>query len=290
MLLNSEERQQDTFREVDTMGTYLSEIGRFPLLTPAEEVSLSKVIEAGRQAATERERQSSASRKQKAKWAQMEQAAQKAKDKFVKSNLRLVVSVAKRCGRRREEDLLDMIQDGSMGLSHAVDKFDWRKGFKFSTYAVWWIRQSIARGNEGREGVISIPEGRSRSIRRKLADEDPAMGVLSAEESSIFKLTQTVSLDAPVGDSSVLSDVLADDALAPADLAVEEKAREDMRRIFANCLTKKESDALACYLGLDGEPPRSYREVGTRLGVSLTAARKWVERGLETFRSQMLYE
>ena len=124
----------------DSIGLYLNDIGKVPLLTAEDERELSRVIEAGREAA---EKLSAGSRSAALK-AQVAAAAD-AKDRFIRSNLRLVVSIARRYPLPQGMDLLDLIQEGNLGLEHAVDKFDWRRGFKFSTYATFWIRQSIGR-------------------------------------------------------------------------------------------------------------------------------------------------
>src|SRR6476469_9569993 len=123
----------------DSVGLYLNEIGLVPLLTALEERELSQVIERGREAATRLE----AGEKSR-ELRQAVTAAAAAKDRFIRANLRLVVSIARRYPMPPGMELLDLIQEGNLGLEHAVDKFDWRKGFKFSTYATFWIRQAIA--------------------------------------------------------------------------------------------------------------------------------------------------
>ena len=124
----------------DSIGLYLNEIGKVPLLTADEEKQLSRVIEAGREA----ERRLEAGEKGKDLRKAVKAAAQ-AKDRFIRANLRLVVSIARRYPLPSGMDLLDLVQEGNLGLEHAVDKFDWRRGFKFSTYATFWIRQAIGR-------------------------------------------------------------------------------------------------------------------------------------------------
>ena len=124
----------------DSIGLYLNDIGKVPLLTAEDERELSRVIEAGREAAEQ-----IASGKKGAALKMAVRDAANAKDRFIRSNLRLVVSIARRYPLPQGMDLLDLIQEGNLGLEHAVDKFDWRRGFKFSTYATWWIRQSVQR-------------------------------------------------------------------------------------------------------------------------------------------------
>ena len=124
----------------DSIGLYLNDIGKVALLTAEDERELSRVIETGREAAEQLE----AGKKGAALKRQVREAA-KAKDRFIRSNLRLVVSIARRYPLPQGMDLLDLIQEGNLGLEHAVDKFDWRRGFKFSTYATFWIRQALGR-------------------------------------------------------------------------------------------------------------------------------------------------
>ena len=126
----------------DSLSTYLNEIGQVPLLTAGEERELAKVIEAGGT------------------------PAKQAKDRFVRANLRLVVSIAKRYPLPVGMDLLDLIQEGNLGLEHAVDKFDWRRGFKFSTYATFWIRQAIGRALDTKGSLVKIPGDRAASLPR----------------------------------------------------------------------------------------------------------------------------
>src|SRR5215204_3329771 len=125
----------------DSIGLYLNDIGKVPLLTAEDERELSRIIETGREAADllAHGKRSAALKAQVA-------AAADAKDRFIRSNLRLVVSIARRYKLPQGMDLLDLIQEGNLGLEHAVDKFDWSRGFKFSTYATWWIKQSIVNG------------------------------------------------------------------------------------------------------------------------------------------------
>jgi RNA polymerase primary sigma factor len=147
----------------DSIGLYLNDIGKVPLLTAEDERQLSKAIEAGRNA--------------RAKWEKGERGTQlkrdireaaRAKDRFIRANLRLVVSIARRYPLPQGMDLLDLIQEGNLGLEHAVDKFDWRRGFKFSTYATFWIRQAIGRALDQKASLIRIPGDRSANLRAAL--------------------------------------------------------------------------------------------------------------------------
>ena len=143
--------------EEDLVRLYLTDIGQYTLLTKDDEVRLAKQIEAGKAAATELEnsKELTAARKRELRRAARE--GEDAERSFVQSNLRLVVSIAKKY-QASGLPLLDLIQEGNLGLMHAVEKFDWRKGFKFSTYATWWIRQAITRGIANTGRTIRLPE------------------------------------------------------------------------------------------------------------------------------------
>ena len=150
----------------DSVGVYLNEIGKVPL-TAMEEIELSKAIEAGVEARARKEageRGADINRKIA--------AANAAKDRFIRANLRLVVSVARRYPLPSGMELLDLIQEGNLGLEHAVDKFDWRKGFKFSTYATFWIRQSIGRALDQKASLIRLPGDRSACCRTPAVSGD----------------------------------------------------------------------------------------------------------------------
>src|SRR6202008_2087592 len=160
----------------DSLSTYLNEIGQVPLLTASEERELAKVIEAGGD------------------------PAKKAKKRFVRANLRLVVSIAKRYPLPVGMDLLDLIQEGNLGLEHAVDKFDWRRGFKFSTYATFWIRQAIGRALDQKASLIRIPGDRSASLRAALRQASGDGETLDVGNAELHRLTTPVSLDKTIGD------------------------------------------------------------------------------------------
>jgi len=136
----------------DSVGQYLNEIGMVPLLNAQEERELSQIIEAGADARA-REEAGETGREVK----RAIRAADRAKDRFIRANLRLVVSVARRYPLPPGMELLDLIQEGNLGLEHAVDKFDWRKGFKFSTYATFWIRQAIGRALDQKASLVRLP-------------------------------------------------------------------------------------------------------------------------------------
>ena len=144
-------------------------------------------------------------------------AAAAAKDRFIRANLRLVVSIARQYPLPQGMDLLDLIQEGNLGLEHAVDKFDWRRGFKFSTYATFWIRQAIGRALDQKASLVRLPGDRSASLRAALR-QTPAEGEeLDAENARLHRLTTPVSLDRTVGDDgdATLCDLIASDVISP---------------------------------------------------------------------------
>ena len=218
----------------DSVGQYLNEIGLVPLLTAEEERELSQIIEAGRRRpaprieAGERHRRASPRRSRE---------AAEAKDRFIRANLRLVVSVARRYPLPPGMELLDLIQEGNLGLEHAVDKFDWRKGFKFSTYATFWIRQAIGRALDQKASLVRLPGDRSASLRAALRQVSGDGDELDDEHARLHRLTTPTSLDRTVGDDdgNELVDLLADDNARPRGRMVI--ADEDDRMVDRACST-----------------------------------------------------
>lgn len=243
---------------------FLNEIGRYPLLTAAEEVILAKAVERGDRAAKER---------------------------MINSNLRLVVSIAKRY-RGRGVPFGDLIQDGVIGLNRAVEKFDHRKGFKFSTYATWWIRQAVQRSVAGQSRTIRVPthvhERRNKltAAARKLEPQlgRPATHEELAEASGLSLLhveealdvaEARVSLNRPVGsdDDGELGDLFADDnAEDPEELAGEVMRSREVRLALAE-LPELERRILELRYGIDGEP-HSLEAIGAELGISRERIRR----------------
>ena len=257
----------------DALGLFLNEIRRHPLLTAAEEVELSKRIEQGDAAAKER---------------------------MINSNLALVVSIAKKYPQN-ELPLLDLIQEGIFGLIRATEKFDWRRGFKFSTYATYWIRQAIQRGIENKARTIRVPTNiaqRERKIQRtrrelstKLGREPSNEEIAAAAELELAQveamadLTRTVtSLDRPLGEGEAsLGDVLGDERAGPAE-EVEIALREDALHRALQELTDDERKVVALRYGVDGGSdvgPVGIREASRRLGITQPETRRLEERALE---------
>jgi RNA polymerase primary sigma factor len=255
----------------DALQLFLRDVRRHPLLTAAEEVELAKRIERG---------------------------DLEAKERMVNSNLRLVVSLARKY-QGHELSLLDLIQEGILGLIRAAEKFDWRKGYKFSTYATFWIRQAIQRGlaNQGR--TIRIPvhigqrERKIARVERQLAvglgraptDEEVAKeaDITLAELEETREAARTVtSLDRPIGEEgdSELGDLLASEELEPSE-EVEIGLREEAVRSALQNLPEQERRVIQLRFGINGDNPTPLREAGRQLGLSPERVRRIEHRALE---------
>lgn len=275
----------------DPVRMYLREIGRVPLLSAEEEVSLAKRMERGK---LEIAKPSASMR--------IVNDGEEAQRKLTEANLRLVVSVAKKyIGRGMS--LLDLIQEGNIGLIRAVEKFDYTKGYKFSTYATWWIRQAITRAIADQARTIRIPvhmvETINRLIRisRRLLQElgrEPSseeiaeeMGITADKVREIIKVSQEpVSLETPIGeeDDSHLGDFIEDHAaLAPAEAASHELLKDQVRQALGG-LTPREQQVLTLRFGLDDGRSRTLEEVGREFHVTRERIRQIEAKALRKLR------
>jgi RNA polymerase primary sigma factor len=266
----------------DSVGQYLNEIGAVALLTAQEERELSQIIERG-VAARERIANGTGTAEDR----RLDRAAARAKDRFIRANLRLVVSIARRYPLPPGMELLDLVQEGNLGLEHAVDKFDWRKGFKFSTYATFWIRQAIGRALDQKASLVRLPGDRSASLRAALRQVSGDGDELDEEHARLHRLATPTSLDRSVGDDdgSELVDLLADAAPGPEEQAV---ASEEDRMVTSllDVLDGRARFAVEQRFGLHDGRKRSYREVGEELGVTAEAARRMVKRAVNAVRTE----
>ena len=242
----------------DALQLFLREAGRHPLLTAAQEVALAKRVERG---------------------------DEEAKQRLVESNLRLVVSIAKR-SRNQGLPFLDLIQEGAFGLIRAVEKFDWRRGYKFSTYATWWIRQAVTRALAEKARTIRMPvhiverlqkmNRAERTLPTQLGRE-PSLEEIAEEASLPIEQARQVraaaraatSLDQPVGDQedAVVGDFLAGEELLP-DEQVELSLRSQALQQALAGLSERERHVLVLRYGLDDDEPKTLEEIGRRLGLT----------------------
>ena len=266
----------------DSVGQYLNEIGLVPLLTAMEERELSQVIEKGRDAAERIERGEKSIELRRAV-----RDAAAAKDRFIRANLRLVVSIARRYPMPPGMELLDLIQEGNLGLEHAVDKFDWRKGFKFSTYATFWIRQAIGRALDQKASLVRLPGDRSASLRAALRAVAGDSDELDDEHARLHRLTTPTSLDRPVGDDdgSELIDLIGDTKPGPEDILLD-REQDNLVTGLLDVLEPRARYAVEQRFGLGDGRKRSYREVGEELGVTAEAARRLVKRAVNTVKEE----
>jgi RNA polymerase primary sigma factor len=269
----------------DSVGMYLNEIGMVPLLNAQEERELSQAIErgvaaAGRKAAGERGRELD----------REIAAAAAAKDRFIRSNLRLVVSVARRYPLPPGMELLDLVQEGNLGLEHAVDKFDWRKGFKFSTYATFWIRQAIGRALDQKASLVRLPGDRSAALRSALRAVSGDGDELDDENARLHRLSTPTSLDRTVGDddSNELVDLLADEANPSPESQLIDSEHSEWLHGLLDVLDPRARSAVEQRFGMVDGTRHSYREVGEDLGITAEAARRLVKRAVNTVREQAL--
>ncbi|MEE1045350.1 MAG: RNA polymerase sigma factor RpoD [Olegusella sp.] len=290
----------------DPVRMYLKEIGKVDLLTASEEVHLAMKIQAGNEA-TERleaaERgEVELSRSELRRLTRIEQVGLDAKQQLISANLRLTVSIAKRYVGRGML-FLDLIQEGNLGLIRAVEKFDYTKGFKFSTYATWWIRQAITRAIADQARTIRIPVHMVETInklvrvQRQLLQElgrDPTpeeigaeMGMSADRVREIQKISQEpVSLETPIGEEedSQLGDFIEDStAIAPPDAASDSMLREQLEQVLDG-LADRERKVIKFRFGLEDGHPRTLEEVGREFGVTRERIRQIESKTLAKLR------
>src|SRR6266446_2515811 len=256
----------------DSLQLFLNEAGRYPLLTAAQEVEFAKAIERG---------------------------DKRAKDRMVNSNLRLVVSIAKKY-QGHSLPLIDLIQEGIIGLIRAVEKFDWRRGYKFSTYATWWIRQAVQRGVANKSRTIRIPvhivereQKISRAERALMTtlERDPTDAEIAEKSKLSLKHVQEVraaaravtSLDKPVGTEgeAAFGDLIAGEDAEPSE-EVHVSLAENAVRSAVETLPEREREVVKLRYGMDGDPdPKSLEEIGRQLGLTRERVRQIEARALQ---------
>jgi RNA polymerase sigma factor (sigma-70 family) len=279
-------RTDQVAEERDLVGVYLHEISRTPLLDAAHEVDLAKAIEAGLYAESLLEEEALPKGVTREELELLVSEGTRAKDLFIRANLRLVVSIARRYVRSGMP-MLDLIQEGNTGLVRAVEKFDYVKGFKFSTYATWWIRQAISRAIAQQERTVRLPVhlvedvNRMRNVARQLtrelgAEPEPeqiaaALGVPLERVTELIRWSQdTVSLDTPVGDDgdTNLGDLVADgDAPSPEEIVLSALERQRIEGLL-NHLDDRSAGIMRARYGLEDGREHSLTEVASRFSLS----------------------
>ena len=279
-------RTDEVAEERDLVGVYLHEISRTPLLDAAQEVDLSKAIEAGLYAEHLLDEGELPEGIKKNELLRLVSEGERAKDLFIRANLRLVVSIARRYVRSGMP-MLDLIQEGNTGLVRAVEKFDYVRGYKFSTYATWWIRQAISRAIAQQERTVRLPVhlvedvNRMRNAQRQLTRElgsDPepeqiaaALGVPLERVHELIRWSQdTVSLDTPVGDDgdTNLGDLVADsDAPSPEEIVLGALERQRIEGLLGH-LDDRSAGIMRARYGLEDGREHSLTEVASRFSLS----------------------
>ena len=269
----------------DSLTQYLGAMAQFALLTAPEEVALAQQIEAAAATAARVRDLDSPSALDGIVLRRALRAEREARERFVSANLRLVVANARRYSRTSGIGLLDLIQEGNLGLIRAVEKFDWRKGFKFSTYATWWIRQAISRAIADKSRTVRLPVHLHDTVRAVRGARDGLKAALGREPSPeeiaastgfavdrvevALQVSSTVSLDQPVGeDGALLGDFIEDgDAADPAQLAIDSETTRALRRVVGG-LPPRERRILELRYGFGDGVPRTLEEIGSEFALT----------------------
>ena len=292
--------------EEDLVRLYLNDVGKYALLTKADEVRLAQTVETGSEARAELGGVADLTPSRRHELRRLVRQGEEATQTFVEANLRLVVSIAKRY-QAADLPLLDLVQEGNLGLIHAVEKFDWRKGFKFSTYATWWIRQAITRGiaNTGRTVRLPVHAGdllvrvtKARGRLEGTLGRRPTIAELAAdlglEEHRVVEILRYVaepmSLSEPLrlDSDAELGDVVEDrSAVSPFDAAAASLLSDEVAKMLG-VLDERERVILQLRFGLDRGEPRTLDEVGIHFKLTRERIRQIEARALSKLRHPTL--
>jgi RNA polymerase primary sigma factor len=285
----------------DPITLYLESVGRHDLLTAEEETTLAQAMEEGRRAAA-RLAAAGTSPDEAAGLRRAVRAGEEAREHFISANLRLVVANARRYAGAAGLDMGDLVQEGNLGLMRAVDKFEWRRGFKFSTYATWWIRQALARAVAEKGRLVRIPgqlhetlgtvRGTAANLRARLqrapttqeiAEES---GVPTDEVARALLVGDELSIDQPVGeDGALLADFISDEDAEDVSNAVERAEVADLLREAVARLEEREHHIIAARYGFLGDTvPRTLEEIGGDFGLTPERIRQIEKRALSKLR------
>ena len=286
--------------EPDTLGLYLSEVGRYPLLDRDGETRLASAVQAGIQASEQLSQPGEPIAEYRCQLEQTARAGQQAAAAFAAANLRLVVSVARRYQHRGLE-LADLIQEGNLGLMRAVELFDPGLGFKFSTYATWWIRQAITKAIAGSASTIRLPAHvRDKAAALRAAEDElqqrlgrsPSIEEIAAESRMTLGQAEllrrasqpTLSLSAPVGeDDAELEDLLPGAEPGPERVVIDAARSQEVGQMLDH-LTPSQAKVISLRYGLDGTEPATLADAAAALGISRERARQLEARALAYLR------
>src|SRR4051794_17661594 len=286
----------------DLVRLYLDEIGKHALLSKDDEARLAQRIELGQQARAELAGPEKLPVARRRELLRQVREADEATDIFVKANLRLVVSIAKKY-QASGLPLLDLVQEGNLGLIHAVEKFDWRKGFKFSTYATWWIRKAIMQGIHNSARTIRLPAHAGEQVRKvqradtalestlgrspTMEELGEAVGLSAQQVTDIMRISaDPVSLSAPVGDDgdSELGDIVADaNGPTPFDTVAAGMLGEEIEKLLAP-LDEREKQVIRLRFGLDRGEPRTLEDLASHFNLTRERIRQIEQRAMAKLR------
>ncbi len=296
--------EQPRQRDLDLMRLYLDELGWHAILSRAEEVRLAQMIEEGERAARELQARRRLSRRQRQALEESVAVGRRARQDFTRSNLRLVVSIAKRY-QHRGVDFSDLVQEGNIGLLHAIERFDWRRGYKFSTYATWWIRKGVAQAVGDFSSPVRLPRHRRDQARalsdtadqlehtlghspgaQELAEET---GIRMADVVAIRRASApVVSMSAPIDeDGNELGELVADPSVDVGDSAVTAVLPREVERLLGH-LSASAATVIRLRYGIgSSDGPRSAADVGAALSISPERVRQIEMRALATLRHRL---